>query len=131
MHAMCRAPSGTGRNACLQITSQNCWLCSAVAIAGVQQHLWVYDYASLASSTAGAPAPGPSLDLATRHKLSCLSFNPQRTQHLLSSDYEGQVCTGGGHSLLACSVRCVGERGHKSSWVVGEHYAGLLHNASH
>lgn len=86
------------------------------ATAGVSRRISIFDYVAVAS----APAPAvhcPVVELATRSKLSCLSWNKYLRSQLASSDYEGVVTlwdvgTGGmvaeyeAHSRRIWSVDC-------------------------
>eukprot|EP00741_Cyanophora_paradoxa_P017405 tig00020964_g16814.t1 len=63
------------------------------ATAGVTKKIRVYDLAAACRPDEGGPAGRvfPVQEIATRTKLSCLSWNAYVKRHLLSSDYDGVV----------------------------------------
>jgi len=60
------------------------------ATAGVSKRISVFDHASV-TGTPGTVVHCPVVELVTRSKLSCLSWNRYVASHLASSDYEGVV----------------------------------------
>ncbi|KAL4457892.1 hypothetical protein ABPG75_012757 [Micractinium tetrahymenae] len=75
------------------------------ATAGVSKRISIYDFASVAPhypAVSAPPLPGgaaavrsgaaPAVELLSRSKLSCLSWNKYIQAHIASSDYEGVVC---------------------------------------
>ncbi|KAL4424991.1 hypothetical protein ABPG77_002876 [Micractinium sp. CCAP 211/92] len=78
---------------------------SLFATAGVSKRISIYDFASVAPhypAVSAPPLPGgaaavrsgaaPAVELLSRSKLSCLSWNKYIQAHIASSDYEGVVC---------------------------------------
>ena len=60
------------------------------ATAGVSKRISIYEYSAIMANPA-AETHCPSQELATRSKLSCLSWNKYLKTYLASSDYEGVV----------------------------------------
>lgn len=60
------------------------------ATAGVSKRISIYEYSAIMANPA-AETHRPSQELATRSKLSCLSWNKYLKTYLASSDYEGVV----------------------------------------
>ena len=62
------------------------------ATAGVSKRISVFEHASVVQATRGLPLVHcPVVEMVTRSKLSCLSWNRYIASHLASSDYEGVV----------------------------------------
>ncbi|KAJ8526259.1 hypothetical protein K7X08_028736 [Anisodus acutangulus] len=59
------------------------------AIAGVSRRIKVFEFSSVVNEPAEAQCP--VVEMSTRSKLSCLSWNKYTKNHLASSDYEGIV----------------------------------------
>ncbi|XP_059307179.1 E3 ubiquitin-protein ligase COP1-like isoform X1 [Lycium ferocissimum] len=59
------------------------------ATAGVSRRIKVFEFSSVVNETAEAQCP--VVEMSTRSKLSCLSWNKYTKNHLASSDYEGIV----------------------------------------
>lgn len=65
---------------------------SLFATAGVSKRISVFEYAGVvAASEAGRSVHCPVVELVTRSKLSCLSWNRYLHSHVASSDYDGVV----------------------------------------
>ena len=60
------------------------------ATAGVCKRISIYEYSAIVAAPT-AESHRPSQELATRSKLSCLSWNKYLKTYLASSDYEGVV----------------------------------------
>ncbi|CAI9090149.1 OLC1v1024854C1 [Oldenlandia corymbosa var. corymbosa] len=59
------------------------------ATAGVSRRIKVFDYSSIINEPADVHCP--VVEMSTRSKLSCLSWNKYNKNHIASSDYEGIV----------------------------------------
>ena len=60
------------------------------ATAGVSKRISIFEYAAVMNNP-HADVHCPAMELVTRSKLSCLSWNKYIKSHLVSSDYEGVV----------------------------------------
>ncbi|KAG5516276.1 hypothetical protein RHGRI_037096 [Rhododendron griersonianum] len=61
------------------------------ATAGVSRRIKVFEFASVLNEPADADVQCPVVEMSTRSKLSCLSWNKYTKNHIASSDYVGIV----------------------------------------
>lgn len=61
------------------------------ATAGVSKRISIFDYASVVPASGAPGVHAPAVELLSRSKLSCLSWNKYIQAHIASSDYEGVV----------------------------------------
>ncbi|XP_059624519.1 E3 ubiquitin-protein ligase COP1-like isoform X2 [Cornus florida] len=59
------------------------------ATAGVSRRIKIFEYSSVVNEPADVQCP--IVEMSTRSKLSCLSWNRYKKNHIASSDYEGMV----------------------------------------
>jgi E3 ubiquitin-protein ligase RFWD2 len=72
------------------------------ATAGVSKRISIFEHAAVVG-TPGLAVHCPVVELVTRSKLSCLSWNPYLAAHLASSDYEGVVTLWDAHTASMVS----------------------------
>ncbi|GAB4826528.1 coatomer subunit alpha, variant 2 [Ancistrocladus abbreviatus] len=83
------------------------------AIAGVSRRIKVFEFSTVVNEATAVHCP--IVEMATRSKLSCLSWNKCTKNHIASSDYEGIVTV---WDVLTCQSIMEYEEHEKRAWSV-------------